>query len=50
MKKTLILITIFLVSAAFSYYVVKNLSVKNSENTAIERVVETQEKNIEVIQ
>lgn len=46
MKKTIILLVIFLTSAVFSYYLVNNALSQNSENTAIERIVEPQEPNI----
>jgi hypothetical protein len=50
MKKTIILITIFLVSVIFSYYITKNIITKNNTDTSVERVVEIQEKNIESIE
>ena len=49
MKKIIILITIFIVSAVFSYHVTSQLVWWNTKDIAVERVVETQEKNIEVI-
>jgi len=47
MKRILIFITIFLVSAVFSYYITINLIVKNTKDIVVERVVEVQENNIE---
>jgi len=48
MKKILILISIFIVSVAFSYYIMNNTMSKNTDNIAIERVVENLEKNIDI--
>ena len=50
MKKILILITIFLVSVFLSYYTVSKILLKETVTISTERIVENQEKNIEVIE
>lgn len=50
MKKILILVSIFIVSVGFSYYLVNKFLSKEVVTISTERIVEEQEKNIEIIE